>query len=141
MLAGPVLIMSILDMASQLTEPRILYGEFGLYAGHRSNMKTRIIPIVLVMLAVTIADSMETVDKLRPPRSDMLITYETRKDSKGETKHEMVVTHPTGLVVFINESDLQEQRAILLAEKLRVETELAIVDDQIKEVQKLAVKP
>ena len=71
----------------------------------------------------------------------MLITYETRKDSKGETKHEMVVTHPTGLVVFINESDLQEQRAILLAEKLRVETELAIVDDQIKEVQKLAVKP
>ena len=60
-------------------------------------MKTRIIPIVLVMLAVTIADSMETVDKLRPPRSDMLITYETRKDSKG--------------------------------------------DDQIKEVQKLAVKP
>jgi len=98
--------------------------------------------ILFIVLLTIAANSYagETVVGARPKQADMTIAYETRKDAKDAMKHEMVVTHPTGVVSFYDEKDLLEWRTEAVKRLAEINAEITRIDAQIAEIKKLEVK-
>jgi ArsR family metal-binding transcriptional regulator len=67
-----------------------------------------------------------------PRQATMTIAYE---------KGEQVITHPTGVVTKVTVKDLEDRKKHLVANKARIEEQLAAIDKDIAECGKSAVEP
>jgi hypothetical protein len=70
---------------------------------------------------------METIINAKPRQATMTIAYE---------KGEQVIIHPTGVVQKITVKDLEDRKIRLLADKARIDKQIADVDKVIAECGK-----
>ena len=70
---------------------------------------------------------METIINAKPRQATMTTAYE---------KGEQVITHPTGVVSKYTVKDLEDRKARLLADKARIDKQIADMDKYIAECGK-----